>query len=156
MADYFHLVEQIMAEEKYLPLSRTEVQRSLELDHEFSFQLDHHTREPDGTESVVPIKLGIRAKDGHRAWVMTVLLHDIRVSCIDWEAEYDVRDDGVGRNWHRHGWDPEQRSCERNKIPLPSFDDVSSLEQFLIFSFSEMRISLNSQDLGEDHELWSN
>jgi hypothetical protein len=84
---------------------------------------------------------------------MAVVLYssavDCRIDCIDFENQFEDVNGTICSGFHRHQWDPGQRSCERHKIALPEFNpgDVSEFIRsgFLLLNITPKEEAVNDQ-----------
>jgi hypothetical protein len=149
--DYFHLVAQIIAEDKYFDVSLAEIERQLDYSGKFRFESES-LLDNEGTEVTIPIRLYIGYTNGPEGWSVALVLHNVRVDCIDWEAKYRGIDGNNQSGWHRHQWDHASKTCSDRKIPIPDLNVEISLHEFLVRCFNLMAILLNRDDHG-NHEL---
>ena len=146
----FHLVDQIRGVKKYFDISRQEVER--ELRSNGSYENYCQCELDDGGKLVfADLRLNIRCKGGATTWAVSLKLHKIRIDGIDHEPKFHATDGTLASGWHGHLWDSSAFNAERLKAPLHEFQKkVSSIEDFLISAFQEMRVLLNKVDHGNN------
>src|SRR4051812_20520517 len=87
--EFFHLVEQIRAEDKYFDYSRLEVTSRLAEDSRITVECDHNTTSESGPEEV-PLELCIARRRKH--WSAALMMHRICIDRVDWLPSYPCED----------------------------------------------------------------
>jgi len=86
-------------------------------------------------------------------WSMSVILYsnrfDGRIDCIDWEHLFVTMDGARGTGFHRHIWNHQEMSCEKNKIALPQFMPTS-VEEFIRQGFDLFGVILQEEGSAND------
>jgi hypothetical protein len=151
-ADYFFLVQKIVAEKKYFDTSRSEIVRELERKGEADIETEHATTDDYSNVQTVILRLNIHCKHPNyvEGWTIALKLHNTRIDGFDWEARFLGADSAIHTGWHRHMWDDKVESAERSKIPIGDFAGVKSREEFLIRALKLLRIDLSATDYGSD------
>jgi hypothetical protein len=147
--NHFHLVKKILSDGFYSDISRAEIERSVytngEFDEEFEILLDD-----GGTD--VPVVLRLVVQRGRKmsleTFAIAVLLHDVRIAGIDFEARFKDADGNKSHGWHRHDWDLSARTSDYRKIPLEGFDGFTDLDGFLVRAMQVLKITLSGRDYG--------
>jgi len=145
--DYFNLVTQIVADEKYFDISQAEIERQLAHSGKFKFESEI-ILDDEGLEVTIPIHLHVGYTNGPEGWSVALVLHNERIDCIDWESRYHDPDGNRQDGWHRHVWDHASKTCQQRKIPIGDLNNEISLRDFLIRCFTLMGILLNRDDHG--------
>lgn len=145
--EFFHLVEHIVAEEKYFEVSRQEIARELARCGEFGIE-GYIDLTDDGEEVSIPVELRISYRNGRSGWHIVLLLHKERIDGIDFEQRYTDMEGGTRSGWHRHQWNPDTKEAKIFKQPVTDLDDVETVDEFLIRVCALLRVRLNPIDHG--------
>lgn len=157
MSDKFFLASTIVAAEKYIDISRDEIERTLSDENgEFDYDWEETVLDDLGNEHVVTLKLNINCKSQLMvSWSISLKLHQIRIDGIDWHSVYTDPNGDRQNGWHRHRFDPKKQRADGQRWPTKALDQMSNRTQFLIRTLSEMNIRLSGVDHG-NYELFSN
>ena len=151
----FEYTEKIVAAEKYFDISRAEIVRVLSDTRECELTCDFPLAgiTESGPDTVL-LRLNISCT--HRtlveSWTISLKMHKIRIDGIDFQAVYYDRDKKRHRGCHRNRWNSADEEANKHE-PLNGFDDINSIEEFVIRSLKVMKVTLNSQDHGSTR-LW--
>jgi len=146
----FDYVDQIRDARKYFDVSRIAIQRELLVKGKCEVFADLDVVDDSGQVVIAQLRLNIHARDDSPlSWQVSLKLHSIRIDGIDYEGRFPTADGSTGRGWHRHKWNAAEDSAERWKVPLGDMDGIKTREEFLIRTFSLMRIDLNAVDDGQ-------
>jgi hypothetical protein len=156
MSDKFFLVPTIVAAEKYIDISRDEIERVLsEENSEFDYDWEETVIDDLNNEHVVTLKLNINCKAQLMiSWSIALKLHQIRIDGIDWHSEYRDPEGATQQGWHRHRFDQRKQRADSQRWPTGALEGASNRTTFLIMTLSEMNISLSGVDHG-NYELFS-
>ncbi len=156
MSDKFFLVPTIVAAEKYIDISRDEIERALNDENgEFDYDWEETVTDDLGNEHVVTLKLNINCKAQlMNSWSIALKLHQIRIDGIDWHSVYRDPTGATQYGWHRHRFDPRKQRADSQRWPITALEGASNRTHFLIRTLSEMNISLSGVDHG-NYELFS-
>jgi hypothetical protein len=151
----FGHVAKIVATDKYFDISLPELVRIIGETREGELLCDYDLSAiaPMGPDQV---RLRLNISCAHpkyvEGWTVSLKMHKTRIDGIDYQPRYyDPR--GVRHcGWHRNVWNGNDEAANEHQ-PLEGFDDINSIEQFLIRSFKVMRITLNKVDHGRAR-LW--
>lgn len=150
---FFHLVEQIRAEDKYFNVSRGELADKLGRDKYCEIVSEHETEDTDRATVFPVLRLNLAVR-GPR-WSASLKLHKIRVDGIDWHRTFDAPDGSKASGWHRHGWNAAEHNAEIH-VPIADFgDELTTVNDFLIRMSHVLRITLSANDVGafDDEDL---
>jgi hypothetical protein len=156
MSDKFFLVPIIVAAEKYIDISRDEIERMLnEENGEFDFDWEEIVTDDLNNEHVVTLKLNISCKSQLMiGWSIALKLHQIRIDGIDWHSVYRDPEGVKQHGWHRHRFDQKKQRADGQRWATKLLEGSSNRTQFLTRTLSEMKISLSGVDHG-NYELFS-
>ncbi len=156
MPERFYIAEQIRTEEKYLDVSRGEIERQLESAGVFEGVFEHDTEDDDGETVSVELKLNLYTRPKYvTSWSASLKLHGIRIDCIDYENKFTTATGVRASGWHRHEWDAAENRAEKKKIPINGFDNERSrIDYFVIRVTTEFHIRLNRNDHGSSGLLF--
>jgi hypothetical protein len=113
-------------------------------------ETEHTTVDEYGTDYAVVLRLNVHCQSPvPEGWTLALKLHKIRIDGVDWEPKFDATDETQQSGWHRHQWNQKQQSCKDYKVLAPDLDGIGAREQFLIRSFSLMRIRVSKTDYGD-------
>src|ERR1041385_6875099 len=130
----FHLVGTIVASRKYFDVSRDEIVRALIDDGEYETYADFPLEGKGAGADSVPLRLNIHCGKYVQAWTISLKLHLTRLDGIDYQTRYYDSAGKLRKGWHRNGWNTEDEEANRHE-PIKGFDDVESIDQFLIRAF---------------------
>jgi hypothetical protein len=149
--NYFFLVPQIRAEEKYFDVSLQEIVRTVLTPAGKFDRIEEHTSKDEfGIDCRLVLRLNVNCQSKvPEGWTIALKLHNERIDGFDWESEYLAVNGTTGRGWHRHQWSQQGQSAKYTKMPTQDFDGINSREQFLIRALSTMRIRVNARDYGD-------
>jgi hypothetical protein len=85
------------------------------------------------------------------SWDVAVLLHNTRIDGIGYHPWFNDVDGNEREGWHRHVWNESEKHAKGKKC-VSGFDGELSFEEFLIRTFTELRIILSQVD--SDPELF--
>jgi len=133
----------------YCDVSRAEIERYLSKDGTFDREFEIPVDDGDG-EVVVIVRVVVqRGGGGVETTSIALLVHNTRVACIDFEARFKDIDGKQARGWHKHEWDPRERTADYRKIPLDGFGPFDSASEFLIRAAEELKVSFSGKDYGD-------
>ncbi|MGB8061099.1 MAG: hypothetical protein WCF26_04340 [Candidatus Sulfotelmatobacter sp.] len=157
MSDKFFLAPTIVAAEKYIDISRDEIERALDEENsEFDYDWEETITDDLNTEHVVTLKLNINCKSRLMiSWSISLKLHQIRIDGIDRHSRYSDREGNIHEGWHRHRFDPRKQRADDQRWPTNVLQGASERTQFLIRTLKEMNISVSGVDHG-NYELFPN
>lgn len=151
MTSYFHLVPQLRSEVKYFPCSRGALVRALTAKGKAEVRAEHVTLDADGTEVFADLRLNVNCTSRFPfAWSASLKLHRKRVDGVDWESHFTQYDGTAASGWQRHLWDKAREDGDSLKTVLTNFEDVASIETFLLRVCEVMRIRFDPKDHGDD------
>jgi hypothetical protein len=150
--DYFHLVPQILVEDKYFDISQSEIERCLLETGELSFECDLEVDDA-GERVVVTLEIRIRS-NGYPHCTIALLLHATRIDCIDHESRFTDENGEPKSGWHRHIWHAPTKQADKQKRCIADLENADSLGELLRRVFQVMNISLNKVDYGTMDELF--
>ena len=78
------------------------------------------------------------------AWRSSLLVFNQKIDGIDFHITAPDGHGGKCRGWHRHIWEPTERTCEPFRTELPLFDPGDTIEMFVIACCAVMRIAERS------------
>jgi hypothetical protein len=115
-SDKFFLVPQIVATEKYIDISRDEIERNLNDEGgEVDYDWEETLTDDFNVEWNVTLKLNISCKSPLMVgWSIALKLHQIRIDGIDWHSAFCDPEGTKHHGWHRHAL------TKRNKVPTGS------------------------------------
>lgn len=151
-SDYFDFAPQVVAEDKYIDISRAEIVRQLETDGFFDAEFEHTTVDDFANKITVVLRVNISCKHPTypEGWTFTLKLHNTRIDGFDHEEKFLGIDGTIHSGWHRHMWNTRAKSAEKDKVPISDFEGVSSREEFIIRALKLMRTNLSAKDYGQD------
>jgi len=149
---YFELVPQVVADEKYIDVSRPEIVRCLETDGSYDIEFDHRTVDDFANEVNVVLRINISCKHPTypEGWTFTLKLHNTRIDGFDYEEKFTGHDGVQYSGWHRHIWNVNAQSAERHKVPAVDLNGVASREEFVIRVLKLLHVSVSATDYGQD------
>jgi hypothetical protein len=156
MSDKFFLAPAIVAVEKYIDISRDEIERALNDENgEFEYDWEEVVLDDLNNEHVVTLKLNINCKSRLMiAWSIALKLHQIRIDGIDWHSRYKDPGGNEQKGWHRHRFDPRSHRGDNQRWATTVLEGVSDKTQFLVRALKEMNIVVSGVDHG-NYELFS-
>jgi len=157
MSDKFFLVPTIITAEKYIDISRQEIERALDEENgEFSFDWEETVTDELNVEHDVTLQLNLNCKSPLTiSWSISLKLHQIRIDGIDWHGTYRDPDGNKHQGWHRHKFDMRKQSADGQRWPTKALEGTFDRTRFLIRTLKEMNIALSGVDHG-NYELFSN
>lgn len=152
--NHFHLVQRLLADGFYCDISRDEIERYLYSEGEFDRVFEVLVADDEGLDVELGVRLVVH-RSGPRTSQLSVaiLLHDTRIGGIDWEGRFQDCAGQPKHGWHRHEWDPRERSADYRKIALDGFGTFTDVSGFLTLATKELRISLSGKDYGDPQQL---
>ena len=155
-ADKFFLVPKIVAAEKYIDISRDEIERTMnEQNGEFDIDWEEVVVDDFAVEHEVTLKLNISCRSQlMEGWSVALKLHGIRIDGIDWHNRFRDPEGNTHHGWHRHRFDQKARSANNCRWPTAVLDGASDRTQFLIRTLKELNILFSGVDHG-NYELFS-
>jgi hypothetical protein len=155
-SDKFFLVPQIVATKKYIDISRSEIERTLNDEGgEVEYDWEETITDEFNVEWNVTLKLNISCKSPLMfAWSIALKLHQIRIDGIDWHSTFCDPEGTKHRGWHRHRFDRKKQSADGQRLPTTVLEGASGTTAFLIRTLKEMNISLSGVDHG-NYELFT-
>jgi hypothetical protein len=147
--NYFELVPQIVAEEKFFDVSVAGIIRAVgSEEYKAQFKYPHVTKRTDGTEAEVQLTVNFGGSV-EAGWQVAVIMHGVRIDGIDFEESYTDQNGKEQSGWHRHVWCGVKLTSDRNKTPISGLDECVSLEVFIYFVSQVMNLKWNRIDNGE-------
>jgi hypothetical protein len=147
--NHFHLVSKILADGFYSNISRAEIERDVYTNGEFDEQFEVVV-DDGGTDVPVVLRLIVHRgrKTSLETFAIAVLIHDVRIAGIDFEARSKDPGGKKAHGWHRHEWDASARTSDYRKIPLEAFDGFTDLDGFLVRAMQVLKITFSGRDYG--------
>jgi hypothetical protein len=146
--NFFHLVPQILAENKFVDVSVPAIIRAaFSGEYKAQFVREFWTKDFDGTDVSVSLMVNVGGSiDSWLGWSAALLMHSTRIDCIDHEYGYLACTGERMDGWHRHIWCEKLKEAETKKIPIDGFDGCATIQSFLYRVARVMNITWDGAD----------
>jgi hypothetical protein len=152
LRSYFHLVGDFLRRPPlYCDISRDEIERHLYKYREYDGIFNIPWTDDDGQEVSIPLRLVVQKSHESKLESISIalLLHDVRIACIDHEPRFTDVHGKLQRGWHKHLWDDSESTADHQKVSLNGFAErFEDQTNLLIHAFKELGIQLSARDYG--------
>jgi hypothetical protein len=143
-------VRAVRAAEKYFDIRLDELLDALRR-HSGKFELrgDIELVDPaTDARFLRPLKLKVSGSEAIReTWDIALIFENVRIDGVGYEESYIDANGTTQSGWHRHIW-IERESSALAKLPECDLNRAASLEQFVLWGLSKMRVELSRGTAG--------
>lgn len=153
--DYFFLVPKIIAAEKYINVSRDDIERALNAENgQVDYEWEEAVEDDFHTEHFIPLRLNISCRTTLiEGWTISLKMHSVRIDGIDWHSVFIDANGAKQRGWHRHEFSSRTLSADGQRWATNALVGVATKTDFLIRTLKEMKILLSGVNHG-NYELF--